>query len=246
MREVEDLRSAPVHAAPADPAGPAPEPEDGLALALKALAHPKRLRLLRYVTEPRSLEEIAGELKLARQSAQEHLDQLLSLGLVESRRGRGEHGPVTQHVLVVSRLFDVYDRLGSKLGLLAAELDEDVRAYMPTTPLATRVPGPAGADTPRLVIVHGMRVGQTIPLQGSGPWLIGRDPSAALCLDYDPYVSHRHAEIRRGPKGLEIGDALSSNGVYVDWVRVPRGGSMTIANGSLLRAGKTLVLFRSG
>lgn len=222
-----------------------PEPEEHLATALKALAHPKRLRLLRFVTEPRSLEEIAGELKVARQSAQEHLDQLVEMGLVEPRRGRGGHGPVTQYVVAVARLFDVYDRLGTRLGVLAEELDEEVHVQLTTTALPARAPAAAAPDAPRLVIVHGMRVGQTVPLVGTGPWLVGRDPSAALCLDYDPYVSHRHAEVRRGARGFELADALSSNGVFVDWARVPRGGALPIANGSLVRAGKSLVLFRT-
>lgn len=220
--------------------------EDALAAALKALAHPRRLRLLRFVTEPRSLEEIAADLKVARQSAQEHLDQLLALELVEARRGRGDRGgPVTQYVLVVTRLFEIYDRLGIRLGILASELDEDVRVSMPTSPLAQRGAAPGALGSPRLTIVHGMRVGVTIPLQGPGPWLIGRDPSATLCLDYDPFVSHRHAEVRRARTGFELADALSSNGIYVDWARVPRGASVEIENGTLLRAGKSLILFRT-
>ncbi len=219
------------------------ESDDSLALALKALGHPKRIRLLRFVTEPRTLEEIAGHLKVARQSAQEHLDRLAELGLVESRQGRGDRGPVTRYVVAVTRLFDVYDRLGSRMGLLAAELDEDVRGSLPTT-LLTKGSTPKPIDMPRLIIVHGMRVGQTIPLQGNGPWLVGRDPNAVLCLDNDPYISHRHAEVRRTTKGFEVVDALSSNGLWVDWAPAPRGGVLPLANGSLLRMGKTLVLFR--
>jgi DNA-binding transcriptional ArsR family regulator len=219
------------------------ETDESLALALKALGHPKRIRLLRFLTEPRTLEAIAGDLKVARQSAQEHVDRLVRMGLVAVRHGRGDHGPVTRYQVTVPRLFDIYDRLGTRLGLLASELEEDVRGNQPTAVLAARS-SPKPLDAPRLIIVHGMRVGQTIPLQGDGPWLIGRDPAAALALDYDPYVSHRHAEIRRTRNGFELADALSSNGVAVDWHPVPRGGVVPLANGSLLRAGKTLVLFR--
>lgn len=230
-----------------EPAAPqAGEEEfDALASALKGLSHPKRLRALRFLVEPHSLEELASELHVARQSAQEHLDQLLALGLVESRQARGAHGPVTHYVVAIQRLFDVYDRLGSRLGILAAELEEDVRTYRPTAPLAGNATAPR-ADGARLTVVHGMRVGQTIPLTGNGPWLIGRDPAATLCLDYDPYVSTRHAEVRRIPKGYELADALSSNGTWFDWHRIPRGGMVTLANGSLLRIGKTLLLFRVG
>ncbi len=225
----------------------APDPvetENALAEALKALAHPKRLRLLRFVTEPRSLDEIASHVELARQSAQEHLDRVLELGLVEARRGKGDHGPITQYVLAVSRVFDIYDRLGSRLGVLDARIDGEVRTHAPTTRIADARPAPSLAQAPRLIIVHGMRVGQTIPLHGSGPWLIGRDLSATLCLDYDPYVSHRHAEVRRTSKGFELADGLSSNGTEADWTLVPRGGVVPLTNGSLIRAGKTLVLYR--
>jgi DNA-binding transcriptional ArsR family regulator len=219
------------------------ETDESLAFALKALGHPKRIRLLRFLTEARTLEDISGDLKVARQSAQEHLDRLVKIGLVGVRHGRGAHGPVTRYQVNVPRLFDVYDRLGTRLGLLAAELEEDVRGSQATAVLAARS-SPKPMESPRLIIVHGMRVGQTIPLQGDGPWLIGRDPAAAMGLDYDPYVSHRHAEVRRTRNGFELADALSSNGVAVDWHPVPRGGVVPLANGSLLRAGKTLLLFR--
>jgi DNA-binding transcriptional ArsR family regulator len=221
------------------------EPDEVLAVALKALAHPKRLRLLRFVTEPRSVEEIAGDLKLARQSAQEHVDQLLEHGLIEPRSGRGERGLLTRYVLSVPRMFDLLDSLGTHAGMMAAEIEEDVRTSMPTSPLPAREPDAAHRTMPRLVIVHGMRVGQTILLQGNGPWLVGRDPAATMCLDYDPYVSQRHAEVRRGASDFEVVDALSSNGTLVDWQRVPRGGALPLANGALLRFGKTLVLFRT-
>ncbi len=217
--------------------------EDGPAAALKALAHTKRLKLLRFVTEPRSLDEIARHLKIARQTAQEHLDQLLENGFVTPQRGKGDHGPITQYIVAVSRVFDVYDRLGSELGVLG-ELNENVTLHAPTTRLSTSPTPPKAANMPRLVIVHGMRVGHTIPLAGTGPWLLGRDAAATLCLDYDPYVSHRQAEIRRTANGFELVDALSSNGTYADWTLVPRGGSVPLQAGSLIRAGKTLILFR--
>lgn len=220
------------------------ETDESLALALKALGHPKRIKLLRFLTEPRSLEEIANHLKVARQSAQEHLAKLSELGLVAVRQGRGERGPVSRYGVTVPRLFDVYDRLGTRLGLVAEDLEEDVRGNLPTTLLDAKRSSPKPIDAPRLIIVHGMRVGQTIPLQGDGPWLIGRDPNAPTCLDYDPYVSHRHAEVRRTKQGFEVVDALSSNGLWVDWQPAPRGGVLQLANGSLLRAGKTLLLFR--
>lgn len=229
-----------------DPANEVGEAVDGLAEALKALSHPKRMHLLRFLAEPRSLEEIANELQVARQSAHEHVERLLALGVVDRFGARGPHGPVTHHRVVLPRLFDIYDQLGTRLGLVAAELEEDLRTYAPTTPLAPPRAAGVAPHTPRLIVVHGMRVGRTVPLGGSGPWLIGRDPHAALQLDYDAYVSNRHAEVRRTASGgFEIADGMSSNGTYVDWARLPRSGTAPLDNGALLRVGKTLLLFRT-
>ena len=219
--------------------------DETLAPALKAFGHPKRLRLLRFVTQPRSLEDIAGHLALARQSAKEHLDVLVDQGLVVAKSGKGDRGRVTHYVAAVPRLFDLYDRFGGRIGILAGDLEEDLQGHLPTSPLAEAPSHRRSPESPRLVIVHGMRIGHTIPLQGQGPWLIGRDPKAALCLDYDPYVSHRHAELRRGGSSFEVADALSSNGTWIDWQPVGRGAIAPLVNGSLLRFGRTLVLFRA-
>lgn len=223
----------------------AANPEDeALAAALKALAHEKRLRLLRFLTEPHHLEEIASELSVARQSAQEHVRVLLDAGAIEAVPGKGQRGIVTDYVVATPRLFDVLEQMGGRLGLLRAELDEHLAPRHRTAALQTSGPERRG-DGPRLTIVHGLRVGQTSPLEGAGPWLLGRDAQAWLSLDYDSYVSARHAEVRRGARGFEIVDAMSSNGTYVDWARLPRGGVAPLAHGSLVRVGKTMLLFRS-
>lgn len=226
-----------------DPARARTDP-DALSAALKALSHPKRLRLLRFLAEPHYLEEIANELGVARQSAQEHLDQLLAQGMVVALRGRRDHGPVTDYVLAMPRLFEIHEELGARFGVLAAELDERVSLPQATGVLPAGRAAPSVRDLPRLTIVHGMRVGETTVLEGPGPWVIGRDANARLALEYDPFVSHRHAEVRRFPGGFEVADALSSNGTWVDWTPLARGGTAPLANGTLLRVGKTLLLFR--
>lgn len=222
-----------------------PSPGDSLAAALKSLAHPHRLHLLRYLAEPRSLEEVASELGLARQSAQEHVTRLVSLGLVEPQPGRGDHGPVTRYLVVVGRLFDIYEQVGQRFGVVDRELTEDLRLALPTvagpdTPRVSRT----RAAGPRITIVHGMRIGRTRLLEGAGPWVLGRDADAFLGLDYDPYVSGRHAEVRRNGTGFEVADLYSRNGTSLDWQRLPRGGHAPLPEGGLLQVGRTLVLFR--
>lgn len=216
---------------------------DSLASYLKALGSAKRLRLLQFLVIPHHLGEIARELKMARQTAQEHLDQLLGLGVVERVRGRGDHGPVTNFVVVPQRLFSIHEEFG-KLGVLAPDLDEKDQPRPPTRAMETGVSVRKPQDLPRLTIVHGMRIGQSSLLSGDGPWLIGREVDAPVCLDYDPFISWRHAEVRRAPGGFEVADLYSSNGTYVDWERVPRGGTKTVSNGTVLRVGRSLLLFR--
>lgn len=222
----------------------APE-DDTLAASLKGLAHPKRLRLLRFLQEPHHLEEIASELGVARQSAQEHVQQLLAAGAIEAVPGKGQRGIVTDYVVATPRLFDILDQLGGRVGLLRAELEEHLAPRHRTAPLIAPGGDARPADGPRLTIVHGLRVGQTTPLEGVGPWPIGRDPQAWLALEYDSYVSSRHAEVRRAHGGFEVVDAMSSNGTFVDWRRLPRGGTAPLAHGTLVRVGKTMLLFRS-
>lgn len=219
---------------------------DALANGLKALANAKRLHLLRFLARPHYLEEIASELGVARQTAQEHVQQLVELGLLQSVRGRGDHGPVNDYVVVPQRMFALLERLERVAGVtLDLDEEEGVDFRMPTAMAATAPETPKEHDLPRLVLVRGMRLGQTTPLTGNGPWLLGRDPHAAVGLDYDPYVSTRHAEVRRTPGGgWEVVDLYSSNGTFVDWKQVPRGTTAKLENGAVLRVGKSLLVFR--
>jgi DNA-binding transcriptional ArsR family regulator len=216
---------------------------EALASYLKVLGNTKRLHLLQFLVRPHYIEEIASELKMARQTAQEHIQQLLDIGVVKRNRGRRDHGPVTEYVVVPQRLFSIHDEFG-KLGVLEPELEEKGEFRPPTSPMVTGATVPKEQDLPRVSIVHGMRIGETTTMQGGGPWLLGRDPAAQVCLDYDPYISTRHAEIRRTTGGFEVADLYSSNGTFVDWKRLPRGGSQRLDNGTVVRVGKTLLLFR--
>lgn len=217
---------------------------DPLAAYLKVLGNPKRLRLLQFLVKPHYIEEIASELKMARQTAQEHVQQLLDIGVVQRVRGRREHGPVTDYVVVPQRVFTIHEEFG-KLGVLELEFEKREEMRPMTQPLVTGPVVQREEDLPRVTIVHGMRIGQTEALTGQGPWLLGRDPTATMCLDYDPFVSSRHAELRRlAGGGFEVADLYSSNGTFVDWKRIPRGTTRKLENGSVVRVGKSILLFR--
>ncbi len=219
------------------------DPLEALAGYMKVLGNSKRLNLLRFLVKPHYLEEIASELKMARQSAQEHVQQLMEIGVVQRVRQSREPGGVVDYVVVPQRLFAIHEEFG-KLGGLSPEVEDGEDLRPRTAPLVTGQATPKEGDLPRLVIVHGMRIGLTTALAGQGPWLVGREADATISLDYDPFVSARHAEVRRTPAGFEIADLYSSNGTFVDWKRVPRGNRERLDNGTVVRIGKTILIFR--
>jgi two-component system, NtrC family, sensor kinase len=68
---------------------------------------------------------------------------------------------------------------------------------------------------------------------------IGRDGSNRIQLN-DSEVSRRHAEIRRGPEGLQLIDLGSSNGTFVN---TERTAERLLHNGDRVQIGRTLLLF---
>lgn len=216
---------------------------ESLADPLKVLGNEKRLHLLEFLTEPHYIREIASELGITRQSAQAHVDKLEELGVLERRRGRREGGPVTEFVVVPQRLFALQERF-ARLGRLEPDVeDPDVRAV--TEPLGEEVADDEEPMAARLAIVHGFGRGRRIPLEGAGPWLIGREATAQVCLDFDPFVSSRHAEIRRDGGDFELADLYSRNGTRLDWSGLDRGGSQPLANGAIVGVGRSLLVFRT-
>lgn len=217
---------------------------DGLVEYLKALASPRRLAILQLLDEPCYVEEIASELGVARQTAQEHLDRLVETGFVERVPGQRETGSVTDYEVVPQRLYTVVEDLRRLSGAVpATSTREDLRRRTEALDLGPE--SPDEPEMPRLVLVHGMRIGQTVRLEGEGPWLIGRDPHAVLSLDFDPFVSGKHAEIRRADGAFEIQDLYSSNGTYLEWEELPRGSASKIGDGEVVQVGRTILLFRT-
>lgn len=101
------------------------------------------------------------------------------------------------------------------------------------TPVDATLPQPTVADyrgsSAQLTFAHGV----VIPLGADQTLIVGTDPSAGLPLR-DPYVSFRHAAIRRDGLGFHIEDLRSTNGTYVDGVRIEQAWA---GPGSRLRVG---------
>lgn len=109
---------------------------------------------------------------------------------------------------------------------------EQIRASAPPTP----APGLGGGPQAVLLLPDGRQ----FPLT-RGEVLIGRSSAADLTINED-HVSRRHARIVAGPSGFLISDLGSSNGTYVNNVRVR--DSSEIRDQDVLKIGRTAVIFR--
>jgi len=214
---------------------------EALARDLKPLGNPTRLDLLHFLVRPHYLEEVASHLSMARQAAEKHVEQLVEIGVVRPQSGRREHGPVTEYVLVPQRLFAIGEEFG-KLGVLRPERPGDDLERTIVTPVAA--PARPGPGTAYLAMVHGMRIGAILPLTGKDAWTIGRDKDRDVVLDYDPFASNRHAEIVREGSTWSLVDTFSTNGTYLNWERLPRGGRSALSAGDVVGVGKTLLVFK--
>ena len=89
-----------------------------------------------------------------------------------------------------------------------------------------------------LFVIQGANQGATYDLQGDRVSL-GRDPTNTIQL-HDQEVSRNHAELRREGRRYLLTDLGSSNGTFVNRVRVQ---AHPLVSGDQLQLGKTLMLF---
>jgi DNA-binding NtrC family response regulator len=88
-----------------------------------------------------------------------------------------------------------------------------------------------------LAIMHGPKRGTTFTIDGTQPSrvLVGKSPACSLSLE-DPHVSRRHAAIDLEGSSLRITDLGSSNGTFVNGVRVL---DALLVGGEVIRVGTT-------
>lgn len=72
-------------------------------------------------------------------------------------------------------------------------------------------------------------------LNSSTRQVIGRDPGCTLCIPTDRLLSRRHFELRRTGLKLEVVDLSSTNGTFINGIRI--SGSKSIGYGDTIRAG---------
>jgi DNA-binding NtrC family response regulator len=90
----------------------------------------------------------------------------------------------------------------------------------------------------RLRIVSGPDAGKSVPVPDGGI-VLGQEADVVLA---DKSVSRRHAEIRRARGGFVLVDLDSTNGTYVEDVKI---GSASLGSGTRFRVGHTEIVFEA-
>lgn len=121
-------------------------------------------------------------------------------------------------------------------------LPERTASFEPVgEPVAAARPDAVLADGPLLVVRKGPEVGERFYLDR--PQLtVGRDPAADIFLN-DITVSRAHALLEVTAQSVDIADAGSLNGVYVNGVSIDR---VTLRTGDQVQIGRFQMVFLSG
>lgn len=102
--------------------------------------------------------------------------------------------------------------------------------------------GPSAPGAPALGWLAGLDgklKGQLVPLEGST--VLGADPDCKISLD-EEFASRRHAEIYRTEYGFMVRDLGSTNGTFVNDVRIKEE---SLVDGDRIRVGTTELVFKS-
>jgi hypothetical protein len=91
----------------------------------------------------------------------------------------------------------------------------------------------------QLRVRQGPLPGRSFPVAGEKAY-IGRDLGSDIAID-DPEVSRRHACITRGPGGYSIEDLGSTNGTFVNGIRIT--GPQALRDGDIIGLGQVIVAF---
>ncbi|HUR69587.1 MAG TPA: FHA domain-containing protein [Candidatus Thermoplasmatota archaeon] len=226
-------------------------PYEQLARHLRVLGAPGRLELLRRLHVPRALGEIelaatrasrdrTPGRQLTRATIAAHLRTLEEVGLVQARASTRDGQPVVEYALQQARLFVVLDEL-RRVGLLRPRETGDT--VVEDVPDVTPPEMPGGAT---FLLVNGPHEARAFPLDGPGPWVIGRDPRAHVPLPYDPFVSRENTRIAKARGGRFVLASLpdAPNGTLLNWR--PLAGEATLVGGDVVSVGRTLLVFREG
>lgn len=204
-----------------------------LASHLGLFADASTLALLQSLGRGKTAEEMARESGVALGEAERRLAPLVDAGFVALGDGR--------YRLVPERMFAVHEGLYRLASQPPAREEELPTSLLPRPPsdIASRAP------EPRLLVLNGPHLGQSLPLLERARSRVGREKACDLRLEFDPYVSGEHAEIVREGNRTAVVDLFSHNGTYVNWVRVSPGSTQSLKPGDVIGLGRSLLVFQS-
>src|SRR5688572_4173802 len=101
---------------------------------------------------------------------------------------------------------------------MTSSVDPPTRDTLLETGLANAAARCGGPRSYVIEVLEGRAARDRIAL-GARPILVGADAACDLVLD-DPRVSRKHAEIAVEREGLKLRDLASTNGSWIDGVRV--------------------------
>ena len=85
---------------------------------------------------------------------------------------------------------------------------------------AARLRAEHGVPSARFLVVASPELRLDSALEVRGPTIVGRDPGSGIRLEHDEFVSARHARIELRPDGVWAEDLGSTNGTFVNGVKL--------------------------
>lgn len=218
-----------------------------LSTYLKALAHPRRLELLWHLRAPAAAagialrparkDDLSPDRAMSRQTVEAHLEKLHEVGVVKRvPDGTGGADRWLTDVPHVFALVEEFRKLTTIPPATAAPLEE--------TMTRTDLGMVEWTKGPKLVLMSGPWEGRLFPLQGRGPWRVGRSRSSEVALTYDPFVSADHAALHldRGSWRVAL-DQEKRNTLRVNFAPLTPGTARAVAHGDILEVGRSLLVF---
>lgn len=227
------------------------EAADAFADALRALATPARIRLLREVRAPKTVTEITlrqpepegrGRV-LARQTVKQHLDRLVEMGMVVARDAERGRGTTLEYVVNHRAIFALSEELRALARLRPAEQVAGLTQVFPVASPGTQASGP------RLVLVKGLDEGQVFDLRATGgksAWLIGRRRGLPVSLDFDASVSSENARVLwEGGRYFVEDLPHSRNGTQLNFRTLDKGRPHPLEKGDIIGVGRSALVFQT-
>ena len=92
-----------------------------------------------------------------------------------------------------------------------------------------------------ITLAGGTRAGDVVPLPKGRPLIVGRSPQADIVLPTES-ASWEHCRIERTEEGIKISDAGSTNGTFVNGIKIPEEGVETDELTVIYTGGAVLLL----